>query len=90
MPEPVGLDASALSRLTERVAQAGAELSAMSIPGVEQLPGSALAGLAGPRRAAADVRRHGTTVQAWADTARRMAGELSAADQAGADRVGLR
>jgi len=87
MPEPVGLDTAALSGLTDRVARAAGELSAVAIPGVDGLPGSVLADLEGPRRAAADVRRLGATVQAWVGAARRSADELVAADGAGAEHL---
>jgi hypothetical protein len=90
MPEPVGVDTSALSRLTDRVAQAAGELSTVAVPGVQGLPGSALADLDGPRRATADVRRLGAAVQAWVAAARRSVDELAAADQANADRLGPR
>jgi hypothetical protein len=90
MPEPVGLDTAALSGLTDRVAGAAGDLTAAAIPGVVGWPGSAFADLDGPRRAAADVRRLGATVQAWVAAARRAVDELVAADQAGADRLGPR
>jgi hypothetical protein len=90
MPEPVGLDTAALSGLTDRVARAAGELSAVPIPAVEGLSGSALADLDGPRRATADVRRLGATVHAWVAAARRSIDELIAADEAGADRIGPR
>jgi len=87
MPEPVGLDTAALSGLTDRVARAAGELSAVPIPAVEGLSGSALADLDGPRRAAADVRRLAAAGQAWVAAARRSVEELTAADGAGADRL---
>jgi len=90
MPEPVGLDLAALSGLTDRVAGAAGDLTAVAIPGVAGWPGSALAHLDGPRRAAADVRRLGATVQGWVTAARRTVDELVFADQAGADRLGPR
>ena len=90
MPEPVGLDTAALSGLTDRVERAAGELSAVPIPAVDGFPGSALAHLDGPRRAAADVRRLGATVQGWVTAARRTVDELVFADQAGADRLGPR
>ncbi len=90
MPEPVGLDTAALSGLTDRVARAAEELTAVAIPGVDGWPGSALADLDGPRRAAADVRRLAATVQAWVGTARRSVDELVAADGAATDRLGPR
>ncbi len=90
MPEPVGLDTAALSGLTDRLARAAGDLSAVPIPSVAGLPGSALADLDAPRRAAADVRRLGAAVQAWVAATRRSVDELVAADGAGADRLGPR
>jgi hypothetical protein len=90
MPEPVGVDIAVLNRLTDRVARAAGELAAVAIPGVEGLPGSALADLDGPRRAGADVRRLGAVVQTWVATARRSVEELVVADEANADRLGPR
>ena len=90
MPEPVDVDTAVLNRLTDRVARAAGELAAVAIPGVEGLPGSALADLDGPRRAAADVRRLGAVVQTWVATARRSVDELVAADETNADRLGSR
>ena len=81
MPEPVGVDPATLSTLADRVEQAATELLAAAIPGVEGLPGSVLGGLQGPSRAAADVRRLGTAVQAWVLAARH------AADRGTADRL---
>ena len=90
MPEPVGLDAAALGGLTDRLAQAAGNMTAAAIPELDGWPGSALADLDGPRRAAADVRRLGATVQAWVGAARRSADELVAADGAGAEHLGPR
>lgn len=90
MPEAVGLDAGSLSRLTDRVARAAGELTATAIPEGVSWPGSALADLAGPRRATADVRILGATIQTWVAATRRSVDELLAADQAGADRLGPR
>lgn len=90
MPEPVGVDPAALSTLTDRVEQAATQLAAVAIPGPDGPPGSALAGVRGPQRAAADVRRLGAAVQAWVVAARRAADELGAADRSTADRLRAR
>ena len=88
MPEPVGLDTAALGGLTDRLAQAAGNLTAAAIPDLDGWPGSALTDLDGPRRAAADVRRLCAEIQAWVAAARRSVDELTAADEAGADRLG--
>ncbi|WP_328357332.1 hypothetical protein OG976_02290 [Mycobacterium sp. NBC_00419] len=90
MPETVGLDTAALRALTDRAAQAATDLSAVSIPGVAALAGSALETAQAPRRATADVRRHATAVADWVSAARRCIEELSAAEQAHAEGLRLR
>ena len=90
MPEPVGLDTTALIALSDRVARAADELTAAVIPAADGWPGSALANLDAPHRATADVRRLGAAVQAWVSAARRSVDGLVAADGAGADRLAPR
>ena len=90
MPEPLGLDTTALRTLTDRAARAADDLAAISIPAVAALPGSALDALDAPRRATADVRRQATAVTHWVTAARRCSDEVSEAERAHADDLRLR
>ena len=66
MTEPVAVDPATLRTLTDRLTAIAEELAAVAIPGVTPAPGSGLGGLAGPRRATADVQRLGAAVRDWA------------------------
>ncbi|GAY15177.1 hypothetical protein [Mycobacterium sp. shizuoka-1] len=90
MPEPVAVDIAALNALADRLTRTADDLTAVEIPGVEALPGSALGTLDAPRRVTADVRRLGTDVRDWARSARGSAGDLAAADSIGAQRLPTR
>ncbi len=90
MPEPVGLDTTALRALTGRAARAADDLAAVSVPAVAALPGSALDAVDAPRRATADVRRQAAAVAQWVTAARRCIDELSDAERAHADGLRLR
>ena len=72
---------------TRTLEQAATQLSAVVIPGAAGPPGSALADVRGPQRAAADVRRLGAAVQSWVVAARRAADKLDAADRSTADHL---
>ncbi|NTY63674.1 hypothetical protein [Mycolicibacterium sphagni] len=87
MPEPVAVDTATLWPLVERLTRAADELAAIPIPGLEALPGSALGSLATPQRVAAEVRRLATAVQDWVCSTRRAVGELTTADNTGAERL---
>jgi hypothetical protein len=87
VPEPVAVDPATLSALVGRLTRTADDLSAIPIRGLDALPGSALAGLALPRRVTAEVRRLGAAVQDWVCSACRSVDELAAADDAGARRL---
>ena len=87
MPEPVAVDIATLRALTDRLTRSADELAAISIPGLDALPGSALGNVDMPRRVTAEVRRLGAAVQDWVCSARRSVDELAAADSAGAERL---
>lgn len=83
----MAVDPATLRTLTDRLTAIAEELAAVAIPGVTPAPGSGLGGLAGPRRATADVQRLGTAVRDWAAATRRSAERLGAADDRTTDRL---
>lgn len=87
MPAPVAVDTATLGLLVDRLTRTADELVAITVPGLDALPGSALGGLDAPGRVTAEVRRLGTAVQDWVCSARRSIDELAAADDTGARRL---
>ncbi|WP_431232220.1 hypothetical protein ACQ856_22465 [Mycolicibacterium psychrotolerans] len=87
MPERVVVDTATLGALADTLARSADHLAGVAIPGVAELPGSALGGLAAPARVAAEVHRLGTALQDWVCSVRRSVDELGAADAATAQRL---
>lgn len=83
----MAVDPATLRTLTDRLTAIAEELAAVAIPDVAPAPGSGLGGLAGPRRAAADVQRLGAAVREWAAATRRSVEQLGAADDRTADHL---
>ncbi|SBS70135.1 hypothetical protein MHPYR_10014 [uncultured Mycobacterium sp.] len=87
MPEPVAIDTAALGPLVERLTRTADELAGIPIPGLEAMPGSALSRLDMPQRVTAEVCRLAAAVQDWVCSTRHAVGELTTADDAGAERL---
>ncbi|QEN14493.1 hypothetical protein ACRDU6_19135 [Mycolicibacterium sp. ELW1] len=87
MPERVVVDTATLGALADALTRRAGHLSGLAIPGVAELPGSALVGVAAPARIAAEVHRLGTALQDWVCSMRRSVDELGAADDATAQRL---
>ncbi|BBX07756.1 hypothetical protein [Mycolicibacterium aichiense] len=90
MPERIVVDSARLGVLADTLTRSAGELAGVAIPGVAELPGSALGGLAAPARVAAEVHRLGTALQDWVCSVRRSVNELDASDGATAQRLQLR
>ncbi|MEZ0355633.1 hypothetical protein [Mycobacterium sp. SA01] len=87
MPERVVVDTATLGALTDTLTRSAGHLAGVAIPGVAELPGSALDGLVAPERVAAEVHRLGAALQDWVCSVRRSVDELGAADDATARRL---
>ncbi|WP_431240129.1 hypothetical protein ACQ86B_11685 [Mycolicibacterium aichiense] len=87
MPERVVVDTATLGALADTLTRSAGRLADVEIPGVAELPGSALSGVAAPARAAAEVHRLGTALQEWVCSVRRSMDELGATDDAAARRL---
>ncbi|KDE97379.1 hypothetical protein Y900_000155 [Mycolicibacterium aromaticivorans JS19b1 = JCM 16368] len=90
MPERIVTDIATLGALADTLTRSAGQLAGVAIPAVAELPGSALAGLAGPARVTAEVRRLGAALQDWVCSVRRSTNELAAADGTTAQRLSLR
>ena len=87
MTERVVVDSAALGALAEGLTRAAAELGALAIPGIDELPGSALGASTAPARVAAEVHRLDLALQDWVCSVRRSVHELGAADGIAADQL---
>ncbi len=87
MPERVVVDTATLGALADTLTRSAGQLAGVAIPGVAELPGSALGGLAAPARVTAEVHQLGTALQDWVCSVRRSVEELAAADDTAAQRL---
>ena len=87
MPERVVVDTATLGSLADRITDAAAELTTVSIHGLQELTGSALGDLAAPAVAAAEVHRLGAALQDWVCSLRRSVDELGTADDNTVERL---
>ncbi|MGY4712124.1 hypothetical protein ACXDF8_21605 [Mycolicibacterium sp. CBM1] len=86
MPEPVTVDIGGVRALAQRLTYAADELATTLIPGVDGLPGSALAALDCPRHLGAEVARLGAAVHEWVRVIRHGADALIRTENANATR----
>ncbi|MCV7344025.1 hypothetical protein [Mycolicibacterium rhodesiae] len=87
MPERVIVDTATLGALADMLTRSAGHLAGLAIPGVDELPGSALSGLTAPARITTEVHRLSLVLQDWVCSMRRSVDEVGAVDDAAAQRL---